>query len=57
MNDASTNQSQTTDGDGGQIAAGQGRHRGPVSQQDSTVAPRGRHRRPAEENEQSGQAA
>ncbi|MGW5210173.1 MULTISPECIES: hypothetical protein [unclassified Streptomyces] len=55
MNDASTNQPQTADG--GQIAAGRGRHRGPVSQQDSTVAPRGRHRRPAEENEQSGQAA
>ncbi|MFD6322707.1 hypothetical protein ACFWOL_07455 [Streptomyces sp. NPDC058442] len=55
MNDASTNQPQTADG--GQTTAGRGRHRGPVSQQDSMVAPRGRHRRPAEENEQSGQAA
>ncbi|WP_406727759.1 hypothetical protein WJ438_28510 [Streptomyces sp. GD-15H] len=55
MNDAGTNQPQTADG--GQIAAGRGKHRGPVSQQDATVAPRGRHRRPAEENEHGEQAA
>ncbi|SDC17893.1 hypothetical protein [Streptomyces prasinopilosus] len=55
MNDASTNQSQSADG--GQIAVGHGKHRGPVSRQDATTAPRGRHRRPAGENEHAGSAA
>ncbi len=34
-----------------QEAAGHGRHRGPVSAQDSETAPRGRHRKPVEETE------
>ncbi|MFE9018490.1 hypothetical protein ACFYNL_07955 [Streptomyces sp. NPDC007808] len=34
-----------------QEAAGHGRHRGPVSVQDSETAPRGRHRKPVEEIE------
>ncbi|MGW1952100.1 hypothetical protein ACWCPI_04940 [Streptomyces sp. NPDC001920] len=34
-----------------QEAAGHGRHRGPVSAQDSETAPRGRHRKPVEEIE------
>ncbi|MFC5674471.1 hypothetical protein [Streptomyces incanus] len=55
MNDASTNQPQTADG--GQTATGHGKHRGPVSRQDSTTAPHGRHRRPANENEQAEKAA
>ncbi|CAL9442917.1 hypothetical protein SUDANB176_02284 [Streptomyces sp. enrichment culture] len=55
MNDASTNQPQTAEG--GQAAAGHGKHRGPVSTQDTDTAPRGRHRRPAEENERSEAAA
>ncbi|CAM5516355.1 hypothetical protein SHIRM173S_10995 [Streptomyces hirsutus] len=55
MNDASTNQPQTANG--GQTAAGHGKHRGPVSWQDTTTAPRGRHRRPAEENEHGERAA
>ncbi|WAX80347.1 hypothetical protein [Streptomyces sp. KMM 9044] len=49
MNDASTNQPQAAEG--GQTVTGHGKHRGPVSQQDATAAPRGRHRRPAKENE------
>ncbi|CAL9578761.1 hypothetical protein [Streptomyces sp. Tu 3180] len=55
MNDASTNQPQTAEG--GQAAAGHGRHRGPVSTQDAGTAPRGRHRRPVEEDERSEAAA
>ncbi|MFI8303087.1 hypothetical protein ACIF80_06495 [Streptomyces sp. NPDC085927] len=55
MNDASTNQPRTVDG--GQIAVGHGKHRGPVSRQDTTTAPRGRHRRPAGENEHVETAA
>lgn len=34
-----------------QEAAGQGRHRGPVSAHDSESAPRGRHRKQVEETE------
>ncbi|ELS52852.1 hypothetical protein [Streptomyces viridochromogenes] len=34
-----------------QEAAGHGRHRGPVSANDSETAPRGRHRKPVEEAE------
>ncbi|MFI6204832.1 hypothetical protein ACIBAI_00305 [Streptomyces sp. NPDC051041] len=49
MSDASTNQPQQADGaDVQRIAAGRGRHRGPVSTQDRETAPRGRHRKPAE---------
>ncbi|MEF9903487.1 hypothetical protein [Streptomyces sp. P9-A2] len=55
MNDASTDQPQTVDG--GQTAVGHGKHRGPVSRQDATTAPRGRHRRPVGENERVESAA
>lgn len=55
MNDVIMNQSQTAEG--GQAAAGHGRHRGPVSTQDAETAPRGRHRRPVEENESPEAAA
>lgn len=50
MSDASTNQPMPADGaDVQEIAAGRGRHRGPVSARDGETAPRGRHRKPAEE--------
>ncbi|CQR64339.1 hypothetical protein ACFY4K_32710 [Streptomyces leeuwenhoekii] len=50
MSDASTNQSTRADGaDVQEIAAGRGRHRGPVSSQDRETAPRGRHRKPTQE--------
>ncbi|MET8112143.1 hypothetical protein [Streptomyces prasinus] len=55
MNDTSTDQPQTADG--GQITVGHGKHRGPVSRQDTTTAPRGRHRRPAGANEHAESAA
>ncbi len=52
MSDASTNQPTHAHGaDVQEIAAGHGRHRGPVSTQDAETAPRGRHRKPAEEAE------
>ncbi|MEU0739313.1 hypothetical protein [Streptomyces sp. NPDC006134] len=55
MSNASTDQPMTADGaDVQKIAAGRGRHRGPVSSHDRETAPRGRHRKPAEE---SGSAA
>ncbi|MFC9949862.1 hypothetical protein ACFVIN_04795 [Streptomyces prasinus] len=54
-NDTSTDQPQTADG--GQITVGHGKHRGPVSRQDTTTAPRGRHRRPAGANEHAESAA
>ncbi|GAB2750265.1 hypothetical protein [Streptomyces bullii] len=54
MSDASTNQP-TADVQG--TAAGHGRHRGPVSTQDSETAPRGRHRKPVQGTEQAGTAA
>ncbi|WP_395571636.1 hypothetical protein [Streptomyces sp. BK79] len=55
MNDASTTQPTQADGaDVSETVTGHGRHRGPVSRQDGTAAPRGRHRKPAEE---SGTAA
>ncbi|MBC9724054.1 hypothetical protein [Streptomyces sp. TRM68367] len=47
MSDASTNQPRPADVQ--EATAGHGRHRGPVSTQDSETAPRGRHRKPAEE--------
>ncbi|HEX2298757.1 MAG TPA: hypothetical protein VHH34_09600 [Pseudonocardiaceae bacterium] len=48
MSDASTNQPLPADVQ--EIAAGHGRHRGPVSTtQDGDTAPRGRHRKSAEE--------
>ncbi|CAL9408615.1 hypothetical protein SUDANB58_01595 [Streptomyces sp. enrichment culture] len=50
MSDASANQPMTADGaDVQKIAAGRGRHRGPVCGHDRETAPRGRHRKPAEE--------
>ncbi|MEG3626436.1 hypothetical protein [Streptomyces poriticola] len=52
MSDASTNQPMQGEGaDVQEIAAGHGRHRGPVSTQDGEAAPRGRHRKPVEETE------
>ena len=45
MSDASTNQS-TADV---QNSTGHGKHRGPVSSQESETAPRGRHRKPMAE--------
>ncbi|MFG2131574.1 hypothetical protein ACGFNV_27670 [Streptomyces sp. NPDC048751] len=47
MNDASTTQPLPTEVKGGQEPTGHGKHRGPVSAQDSEAAPRGRHRKPA----------
>ncbi|MFF1306267.1 hypothetical protein [Streptomyces sp. NPDC058307] len=47
MSDASTNQS-TADV---QESTGHGKHRGPVSVQDSDTAPRGRHRKSVEQSE------
>ncbi|WP_405524850.1 hypothetical protein OG426_17220 [Streptomyces canus] len=47
MSDASTNQS-TADV---QESTGPGKHRGPVSVQDSETAPRGRHRKSVEQTE------
>ncbi|MER7562950.1 hypothetical protein ACGFWE_11025 [Streptomyces sp. NPDC048523] len=47
MSDASRNQS-TADV---QESTGHGRHRGPVSVQDSDTAPRGRHRKSVEQTE------
>lgn len=47
MSDASTNQS-TADV---QEPTGHGKHRGPVSVQDSEAAPRGRHRKSVEQTE------
>jgi len=47
MSDASTNQS-TADV---QESTGRGKHRGPVSVQDSESAPRGRHRKSVEQTE------
>ncbi|MEV8591710.1 hypothetical protein ACIHFC_10055 [Streptomyces sp. NPDC052013] len=55
MNDAMTNQAHTTES--GQVAAGHGKHRGPVSTHDAETTPRGRHRRPVEENEHAESAA
>ncbi|CAL9550354.1 hypothetical protein [Streptomyces sp. enrichment culture] len=55
MNDAMTQQAPTADG--GQVAPGHGKHRGPVSTQDGGAAPRGRHRRPVEEQERTESAA
>lgn len=52
MNDASTTQPQAREAE--TAAAGHGRHRGPVSTQDSETAPRGRHRKTSE---QAGSAA
>ncbi|GAA3523533.1 MULTISPECIES: hypothetical protein [Streptomyces] len=49
MSNASTTQSSSDV----QESAGHGRHRGPVSGQDSETAPRGRHRKPVEETEQA----
>ncbi|MFF3331166.1 hypothetical protein ACFYWX_16620 [Streptomyces sp. NPDC002888] len=48
MNDASTTQPLQTDAKEAQEATGHGKHRGPVSAQDSEAAPRGRHRKPAD---------
>ena len=48
MNEASTTQPQTGEV---KVAAGRGRHRGPVSAHDCQTAPRGRHRKPAEKAE------
>ncbi|WP_199815441.1 hypothetical protein [Streptomyces griseus] len=53
MNDASTTQPLPTEVKEGQEATGPGRHRGPVSAQDSGAAPRGRHRKPAEQHAES----
>ncbi|WP_203615543.1 hypothetical protein [Streptomyces sp. SID13726] len=47
MSDASTNQP-TADV---QESTGHGKHRGPVSVQDSETAPRGRHRKSVEQTE------
>lgn len=47
MSDASRNQS-TADV---QESTGHGKHRGPVSVQDSDTAPRGRHRKSVEQSE------
>ncbi len=55
MNDAMTHKAPTADG--GQVAPGRGKHRGPVSTQDGETAPRGRHRRPVEEQEHAESAA
>ncbi|MEY9990926.1 hypothetical protein ABIE67_002958 [Streptomyces sp. V4I8] len=49
MSNASTTQPGPADVHDVQKAAGHGRHRGPVSAQDSEAAPRGRHRKPAAE--------
>ncbi|MCK1823741.1 hypothetical protein MTQ10_30225 [Streptomyces sp. XM83C] len=51
MSDASTTQPQDAQADEAQVAAGHGRHRGPVSTQETETAPRGRHRRPVEQAE------
>ncbi|MFI8187770.1 hypothetical protein ACIF8T_03005 [Streptomyces sp. NPDC085946] len=55
MSDASTHQPRHADVQ--EIAAGHGRHRGPVSTRDGETAPRGRHRKPVQEAEHSGTAA
>ncbi|GGV14285.1 hypothetical protein [Streptomyces griseoflavus] len=55
MNDIRTNQAQTAED--GQVTAGHGRHRGPVSTQEAEASPRGRHRRPAPEHEHVESAA
>ncbi|MBT3161685.1 hypothetical protein HTV80_00955 [Streptomyces sp. Vc74B-19] len=41
----------------GQVAGGHGKHRGPVSTQESETSPRGRHRRPSQEQEHAESAA
>ncbi|MET9731671.1 hypothetical protein ABZZ79_13720 [Streptomyces sp. NPDC006458] len=46
MSDASTSKRLSADV---HDAAGHGRHRGPVSAQDTESAPRGRHRKPVEQ--------
>lgn len=48
MSDASTTQTLSADS---REATGHGKHRGPVSVQDSETAPRGRHRKPVEKTE------
>ncbi|MFF9284697.1 hypothetical protein [Streptomyces griseosporeus] len=48
MSNATTTQPQDMEV---QEAAGHGRHRGPVSTQETETAPRGRHRKPAEQAE------
>ena len=48
MSDTSTNEQLSADS---QDASGHGRHRGPVSVQDSETAPRGRHRKSVEQTE------
>ncbi|MGA5124443.1 hypothetical protein ACPCAG_14205 [Streptomyces pseudogriseolus] len=40
-----------------QAAMGQGRHRGPVSTQETETSPRGRHRKPTQENDLGESAA
>ncbi|MET8409702.1 hypothetical protein ABZV34_16670 [Streptomyces sp. NPDC005195] len=48
MSDISTMEPPVTDAqDAAAQAAGQGRHRGPVSGQDDEVLPHGRHRKPS----------
>ncbi|MFJ5259426.1 hypothetical protein ACIQAC_02960 [Streptomyces sp. NPDC088387] len=48
MNDASTSQQLSADA---QEPSGHGRHRGPVSGQETESVPRGRHRKPAEQQQ------
>ncbi|MDT3726148.1 hypothetical protein ROS62_15170 [Streptomyces sp. DSM 41972] len=55
MSDVITHERQPVEAD--QVTAGHGRHRGPVSTQESQASPRGRHRRPAQENEHAEPAA
>ena len=47
MSDISTMEPPVTDARAAALAAGHGRHRGPVSGQDDEAAPHGRHRRPS----------
>ncbi|MBN0044854.1 hypothetical protein JS756_12175 [Streptomyces actuosus] len=48
MSSASTTQPQDTEVR--EAAEGHGRHRGPVSTQETEATPRGRHRKPAEQH-------
>ncbi|MDN3267804.1 MULTISPECIES: hypothetical protein [unclassified Streptomyces] len=55
MSDVITHEPQSVEHE--QVAAGHGRHRGPVSTQDTETSPRGRHRKPTQENEHVESAA
>ncbi|MFI2435647.1 hypothetical protein [Streptomyces sp. NPDC018693] len=50
MSDASITQPLPSEDQEVHKISGHGRHRGPVSQHDSDVAPRGRHRKPARQD-------